>query len=320
MPNRTTPPPRPLRSAYNAACAPSIRRSPFGLNRIFGDRDFGFEVGVFLLFACGDRKGAAYRIGAIVGHLLPVLVDRPGALAGGRQARLVAADQPSILRHYGSEVKSKIHYVPVADDTVSPFETHTTGVLCPLLTAICDKIGIGNRLGADEPPLEIGMDPARGLRRLGAPLHSPGMSLFRTDGEKRDQIEERIALPDHLGQTRLVQPQSSEKLALFVRIGELRQLRFDCGRDYDSAGAALCGIFGDALALDIARCGARLLDIGDVENRFRTEELECVELSLAFRSDQEIARRPALTQARQHRLGRVQLAPGVGVAPPRALR
>src|SRR5580693_2406801 len=105
-----------------------------------------------------------------------------------------------------------MHDVAVLHDILGAFQAHAAGVFCALLAAMGDKIGKRDRLGPDESFFEIGMDAARGLWLLGAPLHRPGMGFLWADSKKRNQIEERVAGSDHPYQTRLVEPERCQKL------------------------------------------------------------------------------------------------------------
>ena len=58
-------------------------------------------------------------------------------------------------------IEAEMHDVAVMDDVIGAFETHLPGILGALLAAAGDEIGVGDRLGADEALLEIGMDDAR---------------------------------------------------------------------------------------------------------------------------------------------------------------
>ena len=72
-----------------------------------------------------------------------------------------------------------MHDVAVGDDIVLAFEPHLAGVARAGLAAAGDVIVVGDRLGADEALLEIGVDDAGGLRRLGAAGDGPGARLLR---------------------------------------------------------------------------------------------------------------------------------------------
>src|SRR5580704_23998 len=56
-----------------------------------------------------------------------------------------------------------------------------------------DIIGISDGLGANKALLEIRVDYARRLRRLGSLGDSPGAGLLGADGEKRDQPQKPVA-------------------------------------------------------------------------------------------------------------------------------
>src|ERR1700746_4120833 len=126
-----------------------------------------------------------------------------------------------------------MHNVAVLYDILGAFQPHATGVFCALLAAMGDKIGIADRLGADEALFEIGMDAARSLRCLGSPLNRPGARLLWANGKERDQVEQLVPGSDHPCETGLLEPELRQKFALFDGIGELRQLRLDRRRDYD---------------------------------------------------------------------------------------
>ena len=56
-----------------------------------------------------------------------------------------------------------------------------------------DIIVVGDGFGADEAALEIGVDFARGARRLAALLDRPGARFLGPDGEEGDEVEEVVA-------------------------------------------------------------------------------------------------------------------------------
>ncbi len=69
-----------------------------------------------------------------------------------------------------SGVEPEQHHVAVLDDIFLAFVARLAGFLGGDFAAERDIIVIGDGLGADEAALEIGMDDAGGLRRLGAAL------------------------------------------------------------------------------------------------------------------------------------------------------
>ncbi len=75
--------------------------------------------------------------------------------------------------------EAEMHHIAVGDDIVLAFEPHLAGLFGRNLAAEPVIVRIRDRLGADEALLEIGMDDARGLRRLGAARNVPGARLLR---------------------------------------------------------------------------------------------------------------------------------------------
>src|SRR5258708_10865886 len=90
-------------------------------------------------------------------------------------------------------VESEIKYITILDHVIRTFQPHLARLFRALLAALRDKIGIGDRLGADEALLEIRMNPAGRLRRLAASRHRPDMRLLRPDREEADQGEQPLS-------------------------------------------------------------------------------------------------------------------------------
>ena len=61
-----------------------------------------------------------------------------------------------------------MHHVAVGDHVVLAFQPQLAGVAAPASPPLAMIIVIGDGLGADEAVLEIGVDDAGRLRRLGA--------------------------------------------------------------------------------------------------------------------------------------------------------
>ena len=122
--------------------------------------------------------------------------------------------RPRLQRAPVSDVEAEVHDVAVADGVVGAFEAHAAGILGALLAAVSDKILVGYGFGADEAFFEIGVDAAGGLRRPGAALDRPGVCLLGPDGQKRDQIEQRISGADDAVEPGFVEPERGEVLEL----------------------------------------------------------------------------------------------------------
>ena len=91
-----------------------------------------------------------------------------------------------------------------------------------------DEIVIGDGLGADEAALEVGVDLAGGLGRLGAAVDGPGARFLGAGGEEGDQAEQLVAGADHPREAGLVESEvGEESVALVGRKG--RDLGLDRG-------------------------------------------------------------------------------------------
>ncbi len=73
--------------------------------------------------------------------------------------------------------KPEMHHVAIGDDVVLAFQPQFAGIACAGFALERDVVVIGDGLGADEAALEVGMDNAGGLRRLGALCDGPGSRL-----------------------------------------------------------------------------------------------------------------------------------------------
>ncbi len=116
--------------------------------------------------------------------------------------------------------------------------------LAPDLAAERDEVVVGDGLGADEALLEVGVDDAGGLRRLGAARDGPGARLLGPDREVGDEAEQLVALADQPVEAGLLQAQVVQEVVALLR-REHGELGLDLGGDDDAAGA-----FGAALLLD----------------------------------------------------------------------
>ena len=88
--------------------------------------------------------------------------------------------------------ESEMHDVAVGDHVRFSFEPHLACIACPALATEGDIVLVPDGLGANEAPLEIGVDRCCGLRRLGPPRDRPGRRLLWSGGEIGDQIEKLV--------------------------------------------------------------------------------------------------------------------------------
>ena len=116
-----------------------------------------------------DFVGKDYRV-------LLLLGDNYGDFSddyGKSEAERLASFQAN-MAHIGHDwifianVELEQHHVAVGDDVFLAFVARLAGVLRRLLAAEADEVVVGDGLGADEALLEIGVDDAGRLRRLGA--------------------------------------------------------------------------------------------------------------------------------------------------------
>src|SRR5579872_673007 len=70
--------------------------------------------------------------------------------------------------------KPEMHHVAVGDHVVLAFKAHLAGLFRAGFAAVGDEVIVSDSLGADEAALEIAMNNARSLRRLGALRDGPG--------------------------------------------------------------------------------------------------------------------------------------------------
>src|SRR6266478_4216243 len=143
--------------------------------------------------------------------------------------------------------KPEMHDVPVGDHVFLAFEAQPAGLAGARLAAERHIVVIRDGLGADKAALEIGVDDARRLGRLGAAGDGPRFRLLGPCGEIRQQAQETVAGADQTIEPRLFEPDCSQILgALGGR--QHGDLGFDLGCDHHYAGAFLLGAL-----LDLAR-------------------------------------------------------------------
>src|SRR5690606_25801099 len=110
----------------------------------------------------------------------------------------------------------------------------------------------GDRLGADEALLEIGVDHARRARRPRAFFDGPGARFLRTHGEIGHKAEKAVAGTDEAVETGFAKAERVEiVLTLFLR--QNRDLAFDLRGDDDRNRAFLLRALFDHARILIAR-------------------------------------------------------------------
>ena len=83
--------------------------------------------------------------------------------------------------------------------------------LAPASPPQATKSSIGDGLGADEAALEIGVDLAGRLGRLGAACDRPGARFLGAGGEEGDQAEQLVAGADDAGEAGLLEAEVGEE-------------------------------------------------------------------------------------------------------------
>src|SRR5579883_2028199 len=197
--------------------------------------------------------------------------------------------------------------VAILHGVLRAFQAHLARLLRPLLAAGSDEIRIGDGLGADETFLEVGVNDARGLRRLRALRHCPGMRFLRSHGEEGDEIEEPIARANDAREPGLLEAERPQKIALLRFVGELRDLGLDGGGNDDAHRALRTRIIGNACRLRIAARRRGLFNVADIENGFGADQLQALEDRLLLRLQRHDPRGLPLAQGREYRFHDVEL-------------
>src|SRR6266851_10369369 len=137
-----------------------------------------------------------------------------------------AQDGPAWRAVSGGE--TEMHHVAVGDDIILAFEAQFSRLARAGFAVHGDVIVIGNRLGADETLLELGMDDAGRARRAGAAGDRPGARFLRPGGEIGDEMEEGVAGADQPVETGLLEADGGEIVGALGG-GQHRDLRLDLG-------------------------------------------------------------------------------------------
>src|SRR5258707_11536955 len=220
-----------------------------------------------------------------------------------RMSRLVASGR-----------KPEMHDVTIGDHVFLAFEAQPPGLAGARLAAERHIVVICDGLGADEAALEISMDDARRLGRLGAAGDGPGFRLLGSCREIREQAQKTVSGADQTIEPGLVESDGSQILgALGGR--QHRDLSFDLGRDHHHAGAFLFGALLDPARKIVAGCGRGFVHIADVEHGLRRQEAEATERLVLLGLDRDEPRRLAIAQQGERAIDEVEGKLCLRVAP-----
>src|SRR5262245_5859816 len=214
--------------------------------------------------------------------------------------------------------EAEMQHVAVLHDVVFALKPELAGVAGTRFAIEADIVVIGNGLGADEPLLEISMDDACRLWRLGAPGDSPGTRLLRTHGEIGHEVKELVAGPDHTVEAGL---SKTDCIEIFFLLGrrQYRDLAFDLGRYDDRLGTFFLGALHDLDGIFIALVGGGLFGIADVKHRLRAQEAQHAEALFLLGLAVDEPRGLAFLQQDEGALDEVELLLGFLVAAARSL-
>ena len=134
-----------------------------------------------------------------------------------------------------STAESEEHYVTILDDVVlafGPREPLLPGTLPP---ADAHEIPVRHRFRADEALLEVGVDDARGGRRLVAAVDGPRADFLLAGREVALQPEQVICRMRQPVEPGFGQAERREEIGPVGR-GQLRELGLDLGGEGDDLG------------------------------------------------------------------------------------
>ena len=165
-------------------------------------------------------------------------------------------------------------------DILFALDVHTAGLLDGRLGAVLNKVVVLDHLRADESLLKIGMDHARALGCLAATAIGPGAHLVRPGGEEGLEVQQAVSGLDQPVHTRLLEAcLGEEHLPLLVGV-QLRDLTLDLSRHDEQLRAFVLDGLAHLLHIGVARCGAGLIHIADVEHGFVGQQEEIASYAL----------------------------------------
>src|SRR5271166_2029562 len=199
---------------------------------------------------------ASLEASAILLHLSACHTGRTSKAPAWRHSKTLQPNSRAGQEGLGGASRSRreaeVHHVAVGDDIVLAFEPELAGLARARFAAKGRVVVVSDGLGPDEAALEIAMDDAGGLRRLGALLDRPGARLLRPDGEEGDEVQERIASADDAIEARLGE---ADRLEIVFLLGQRQNcdLALDLGRNDHRDGAFLrrhlADLVGERVAL-----------------------------------------------------------------------
>ena len=109
----------------------------------------------------------------------------------------VAFSVPASMRSsVRSDVEPEVDHVAVLDHILLALAAQQALFLGGVDAAAADHVVVGDDLGPDEAPLDVGVDLSGGLRSLGALADGPGPALVLAVGQEGDQAQQIIAALD----------------------------------------------------------------------------------------------------------------------------
>src|SRR5690606_23530805 len=166
----------------------------------------------------------------------------------------------------GSDVEEEVHDVAVLHDVLLALHPQL-----PLGARVGDaarlhQVLVAHHLGADEAALEVGVDLAGRLRRLGAALDGPGAHLLLAGREEGDEPQRVVAGADEALEAGALEAHVGEERLRLLGL-ELRELLLDARRDDDDVGVLLRGHGADALDVLVAVDDVVLGHVAHVDDR-----------------------------------------------------
>ena len=149
------------------------------------------------------------------------------------------------------------------------------------LALIFDIIVIGDGFGANEAALEVAVDFAGRLGRLGTLVDGPGARFLGAAGEKGLQVEQFISGADDAREAGLFQPHFGQEFHFLLAV-HADEVALDRGGDDHRLGALGLGLFEHARGKCIALGGGVFLDIADIQDRLGGEQLRLREQAFLF--------------------------------------